>query len=85
MTIAVVVKAGKVHPNAETVRVGAGQRIRITLASDVPESIHVHDYDLTVEASNGKPGTLRFTADRKGLFEVETHETEKLVARLIVS
>jgi hypothetical protein len=33
----------------------------------------------------GKPTTVRFVADQSGVFEIETHETGKLVAKLIVS
>ena len=80
-----MVQGGKVSPNAEPVRVDAGQTVLITLRSDVAESIHVHGYDKSAEATDGKPGSVEFTADVKGVFEVETHETEKLVARLIVS
>lgn len=84
-TIAVVIADGKVSPNAENVRVKEGQTVQVTITSDVDESIHVHGYDQTAEASPGKPGAVTFTADVKGVFEIETHESAKLVAKLIVS
>jgi FtsP/CotA-like multicopper oxidase with cupredoxin domain len=84
-TIAVVIADGKVSPNAENVRVKEGQTVQVTITSDVDESIHVHGYDQTAEASAGKPGAVTFTADVKGVFEIETHESAQLVAKLIVS
>ena len=84
-TIAVVIADGKVSPNAENVRVKEGQTVQVTITSDVDESIHVHGYDQTAEASPGKPGAVTFTADVKGVFEIETHESAQLVAKLIVS
>jgi hypothetical protein len=33
----------------------------------------------------GKTATVAFTGDIKGVFEIETHESEKLVAKLVVS
>lgn len=84
VTISVVVDQGKVTPRAEEVRVERGQTVLVTLISDVDESIHVHGYDRSAEASPGRPGEVGFTADISGVFEIETHETAKLVAKLIV-
>lgn len=85
MVIGVVVAGKKVTPNAEDVRVKKGQTVLVTLTSDVDESIHVHGYDKSAEATSTKPGSVKFTADLTGVFEIETHETSKLVAKLIVS
>lgn len=85
VVVAVVVKAGKVTPNGANVRVEDGQRVQVSLDSDATESIHVHGYDKTVEVKPGGTDQVTFVADQKGVFEVETHETEKLVAKLIVS
>ena len=85
MTIAVVIADGRVTPNAVDVRVTEGQTVRVTVTSDVAESIHVHGYDQTAEAAPDTPGAVTFTADVKGVFEIETHESAKLVAKLIVS
>ena len=85
VTIDVVIADGKVRPNAENLRVKEGQTVTVTITSDVDESIHVHGYDQTAEATPDKPGAVTFTADVKGVFEIETHESAKLVAKLIVS
>lgn len=85
-TVAVTVAGGKVSPNAENVRVRRGQTVRFTLTSDVTaESIHIHGYDKTLEATPGRTTRLDLVVDQSGVFEVETHETAKLVAKLIVA
>lgn len=85
VTIDVVIADGKVSPNAEDVKVKEGQTVTVTITSDVDESIHVHGYDQTAEATPDKAGAVTFTADVKGVFEIETHVSAKLVAKLIVS
>ena len=85
-TVAVTVSGGEVSPNAENVRVRRGQTVRFTLISDdAAESIHIHGYDKTLEAKPGRTTRLDLVVDQSGVFEVETHETAKLVAKLIVA
>ena len=76
---------GKIEPNVQTVKVRAGQAVTIRGVSDVAESLHVHGYDKTLDLKPGEPAELTFTADVKGVFEIETHESEKLAAKLNVS
>lgn len=85
VTVQVVLRDGKITPNGDNVRVQDGQRVQISLDSDAAESIHVHGYDKTVEVKPGGTDEVTFLADQKGVFEVETHETAKLVVKLIVS
>jgi len=85
VTVEVTIAAGRVTPSAANVRLRRGQSVAVTAVSDVAESVHVHGYDKTLTLTPGKPTTVRFIADQSGVFEVETHETGKLVAKLIVS
>ena len=63
----------------------SGQADRVVASSDVADSLHVHGYDKTLDLKPGKTASLQFTADTKGSFEVETHESGKLAFRLQVS
>ncbi|GAA3565825.1 hypothetical protein GCM10022197_22110 [Microlunatus spumicola] len=63
----------------------AGQKVTITATSDVKDSVHVHGYDKTLDLPPGEAASVSFVADVKGVFEVETHETELLVAKLAVT
>jgi hypothetical protein len=85
VTIAVTIAGGKVTPSGATIEAKAGDKVKITATSDVADQIHVHGYDKEIEVHPGHPATLTFTADQKGTFEIETHETGKLLAKLVVS
>ena len=85
VTIDVTVANGKVNPSGATIKVKAGQTVLVTATSDADEELHIHGYDKELELSPGKPASVKFTANMKGTFEVETHKSGKLVAKLVVS
>lgn len=71
------------------VTVKKGDQVRMVFRSNVPDSIHVHGYDLEQEAAPGKPARFSFPATIEGVFEIESHEAEHqgkdpLIARLVV-
>jgi FtsP/CotA-like multicopper oxidase with cupredoxin domain len=66
-----------------------GDTVRIVVASDAPDEIHLHGYDITRNVAPGRPGRFRFKANAEGAFEIESHVAEDagrdpLVARLVV-
>jgi FtsP/CotA-like multicopper oxidase with cupredoxin domain len=66
------------------VSVGLGDPVTITVTSDTPDEIHVHGYDLTAPIGPGTSGTLTFDATIPGVFEVELHESGRLLLSLQV-
>jgi FtsP/CotA-like multicopper oxidase with cupredoxin domain len=66
------------------VSVGLGDPVTITVTSDTPDEIHVHGYDLTAPIGPGTSGTLTFDATIPGVFEVELHESGRLLVSLQV-
>ena len=85
VTLNVTVANGKVNPSGASIKVKAGQTVLVTAVSDTADELHIHGYDKELELAPGKPASVKFTADMKGTFEVETHESGKLVAKLVVS
>jgi FtsP/CotA-like multicopper oxidase with cupredoxin domain len=85
VTIDVTVANGKVNPSGATINVKAGQTVLVKVVSDAAEELHIHGYDKELELSPGKPASVKFTANMKGTFEIETHKSGKLVAKLVVS
>jgi PBP1b-binding outer membrane lipoprotein LpoB len=85
VTVNVTVANGKVNPSGSTIKVKAGQTVLVTGISDAPDQLHIHGYDKELDLAPGKTGSVKFTADMKGTFEIETHESGKLVAKLVVS
>jgi hypothetical protein len=84
-TVDVQVKDGEiVSDTPKRVEASQGDTVRVVVRSDVPDTIHLHGYGAEAPTKPGTPATLTFTADRSGLFEVETHETGLLLFQLVV-
>jgi len=83
-TITVTIRGGRIEPPPGRVRVSQGETVRLVVASDVADEVHVHGYDLEKQLLPGQPTTIQFTADQPGLFEVETHELGKVLFQLLV-
>ncbi|KAB1934483.1 hypothetical protein F8271_23255 [Micromonospora sp. ALFpr18c] len=82
--ITVKIAKRRIDPPTGRVTVGKGELVRITVTSDVSDELHVHGYDLGARLPAGAPGSVEFRADKTGLFEVETHETELVLFQLVV-
>ena len=66
-----------------------GETVRMVVAADSPDEIHLHGYDISRNAGPGQPARFKFKADIEGIFEIESHVAEDagkdpLVARLVV-
>ena len=82
-------RGGTVVGGAKDIEVAPGDTVRIVVASDAPDEIHLHGYDITRNVAPGRPGRFRFRANAEGAFEMESHLAEDagrdpLVARLVV-
>ena len=66
-----------------TLRYERGDTIRLRFTSDVAEEVHVHGFDRYVDVpAGGTPKTARFEANLEGIFEVESHGSGELLAKL---
>ncbi|MFJ1641344.1 cupredoxin domain-containing protein [Streptomyces sp. NPDC088256] len=83
-TVEIVVSHGRVSPDPGRTEIKKGRTVRLRVRSDRADTLHVHGYDKEARLPAGKTVTLTFTADRSGLFEVETHESDLLLTQLVV-
>ncbi|MFG2039602.1 hypothetical protein [Dactylosporangium sp. NPDC048998] len=74
----------RANPPAGRVEVARGDVVRITVTSDEADQLHVHGYDVEIALPAGQPGTITLTADRTGLFEIETHKSHLVLFQLVV-
>jgi hypothetical protein len=58
--------------------------LTITVSSNGSEIIHVHGYDFERRTAPGHPARFAFPARIAGVFDVETHATDKQIAKLVV-
>ncbi|OFW65152.1 MAG: hypothetical protein A2135_03315 [Actinobacteria bacterium RBG_16_67_15] len=77
VNIAVTVAGGTVTVTvdgaafSDHVAVPKGSTVHLTVTSDVADEAHIHGYDLMVELEAGVEGSLDFTVDIPGIFEME--------------
>jgi hypothetical protein len=67
------VAGGTVAGGEQAMEVSKGDRVTLTLSPDVPSQLHVHGYELEKRVGSGRTGSLTFTADAEGEYEVEAH------------
>ncbi|MEV6327258.1 hypothetical protein [Streptomyces sp. NPDC051909] len=83
-TLAVTITGDSVQPPPSRVEVRQGERITLQVTGDHTDTVHVHGYDRELPLTPDRTATLTFTADRTGLFEVETHESGLVLTQLVV-
>lgn len=83
-TVAITVRDGTVSPAPARTEVKRGQRVALRVTSDRADTLHVHGYDKELALPAGQEATLILTADRTGLFEVETHGSGLVLTQLLV-
>lgn len=83
-TVKISVHDGKVSPAPGRTEVKKGRTVRLEVRSDRDDTLHVHGYDEEARLPAGRTVTLTFTADRTGLFDVETHESDLLLTQLVI-
>ncbi|MER6447800.1 hypothetical protein DEJ51_06675 [Streptomyces venezuelae] len=83
-TVTITVRDGKVSPAPARTELRRGERVALRVTSDRADTLHVHGYDKELALPAGQEATLVLTADRTGLFEVETHESGLVLTQLLV-
>jgi heme/copper-type cytochrome/quinol oxidase subunit 2 len=83
-TLEVTVQDAKAVGGVQHLTVDKGDRVSITVTSDVEDEVHVHGYDLMQDVAPGEPVQIRFTATIAGRFEVELEERGTPIAELEV-
>jgi hypothetical protein len=76
-------RGGEVTGNARE-QVNRGETVRLVVASDVAEEVHVHGYDKRVAVPANGTAELTFTADIPGVFEVELEQRHRRLFTLEV-
>ncbi|MEE1818546.1 hypothetical protein PUR59_26445 [Streptomyces sp. SP18ES09] len=83
-TVTLIISGTTVEPPPSRIELKKGERLTLRVTGDRADTLHVHGYDRELPLSPGVPATLTLTADRTGLFEVETHESGLVLTQLVV-
>ncbi|MDB1089088.1 hypothetical protein PJ985_16120 [Streptomyces sp. ACA25] len=84
VTMEITVSGRTVEPPPGRTAVPRGAEVTLHVTGDTADEVHVHGYDRLAELHPGERTTLFFTADRTGLFEVETHGSGLVLTQLEV-
>ena len=74
---------GRLTSGERTVRVTKGDRVELHWHSDRTIELHLHGYDLRVQAGPSGPQVMRFESYATGRFPVEIHGSEGRHSNLI--
>tara|TARA_B110000438_G_C15524296_1_gene525592 strand:- start:82 stop:543 length:462 start_codon:yes stop_codon:yes gene_type:complete len=73
---------GEVVGGIQRVRAQMGEVVALAVASDAPEILHLHGYDLVVTIEPGISAVLVFEASIPGIFEMELENAGLLIAKV---
>lgn len=83
-TIPITFAGDSVTPNAEVVKVGVGQPVKLDVTADTPGQLHVHSSPAhTFDYKTGKT-SITFAIDRPGVVDIESHNLNEIVVKLQV-
>lgn len=83
-TVRLSYAGGQVSGDTGRVAVPLDTTVDLVVTGDTADQVHLHGYDHYLDVPAGGTATLRFTADRPGVFEVELHNG-LLLTQLAVS
>ena len=84
-TVAVSYAGGAVTGTSGREEVPVGEQVVLRVSSDVAEEVHVHGYDLEGAIPAGGSVDIPLTASIPGVFEVELHDSGKVLFQLRVA
>lgn len=62
-----------------------GDPIELSVLSTQDDELHLHGYDLSLPLRGGEAGTLKFTAEHAGRFEIELHNAHAQIGVLEIA
>ncbi|WP_225804281.1 hypothetical protein [Streptomyces sp. NK15101] len=83
-TVTLTITGKAVQPPPSRIELKKGELLTLRITGDRADTLHIHGYDRELSLSPGVTATLTLTADRTGLFEVETHESGLVLTQLLV-
>lgn len=85
VSIDITFKGDSVDPNGRQIEVPVNQPITLAISADAPGELHVHTQPEQEIAYPAGKSSHELTLDRPGVYEVESHDLEKIVVELEAS
>ena len=84
-TVSAAYAGGEVTGTSGREEVPLGEQVVLRISSDVAEEVHVHGYDLEAAVPAGGSVDIPVDATIPGVFEVELHDSGRLLFQLRVA
>jgi FtsP/CotA-like multicopper oxidase with cupredoxin domain len=78
------IREGEPVGGVQEIEVDKGDTVRIRVSTDAATELHLHGYDEYLDVAPGRSSVLRFDAKLDGRFELEDHNSGKLLAQVSV-
>ncbi|HEX8074035.1 MAG TPA: hypothetical protein VF545_03570 [Thermoleophilaceae bacterium] len=82
--VTVRVAHGEPVGGVRKIEVKKGDRVRLRVASDVADEVHIHGYDLMKDVDAGGTVSFDFRAKDDGVYEIELEDRATQIAKLRV-
>jgi hypothetical protein len=66
---------------ADVVRVDRGALVHLSIFGAGAHELHLHGYDISVDAQDGEPAVFVFRALHTGRFSIVAHDVENLLGK----
>jgi hypothetical protein len=85
VSIDITFEGDSVDPNGRQIEVPVNEPITLAISADAPGELHVHTQPEQEIAYPAGESSHELTLDRPGVYEVESHDLEKIVVELEAS
>jgi hypothetical protein len=84
LTMDVVISQGRVKDGVKVLKLKRGEKVVLTVISDVPDELHVHGFEKHLKLVPDKAASIEIIANRTGRFTIELHRVATTVGVLEV-
>lgn len=78
------VEARKVTPAPSQHDLAVGETLTVVVTADVDTTLHAHGFEVEVPVPAGRPTSVRLVGQTPGLYEIELHHPDLLLAQVAV-
>ena len=83
--ITVKYAGGKVSGNTGRTKIKVGQPVTVSVTSDSKQQVHIHGADILFDVAAGTTASKTFTENAPGIYEIELHPSDFVLARVEAS
>jgi len=79
------IKLGTSGGSPKQIQATKGQTLHLAFTADAPAEVHIHGYEREFAVKKGQTARVSFPANLDGVFDIENHSTDAVLAQLRVA